>query len=268
MKQLCASLVLLLLAGFASAQEPETTVGMSRRISDLVIPGTKLEVLPIEDRKIPVVMRILQARADGNSYRYELEFFALEPGTHDLKKYLKRSDGTSMDSVPPIIVKVTPVLPPGQIQPNKLQIERSPWLGGYRLLMIVGGVVWVIGMVVIALSFFLPGTRKQVERVSDKPLSLADKLRPLVEGAVAGKLTKPELSQLERNLLAFWRKRLKLENADPEDAILALRNHAEAGPLLQQLEDWLHNPNPKSNVNVESLLKPYTQMAPETLPAV
>jgi hypothetical protein len=36
-----------------------------------------------------------------------------------------------------------------------------------------------------------------------------------------------------------------------------LREHAEAGPLVRQLEAWLHRPEPASDSEIQKLLAPY-----------
>jgi hypothetical protein len=250
----------------ASAQEPraETTVGMTGRLEAVVLPGSELEAKPLTDRKTPVVLRVVAVYPHGTAFRYDLEYFALEPGTHDLRDHLRRKDASPTTDLPPIPVRVNPVLPPGQVEPNKLEIERGPRLGGYRTLLIVLGVVWGVGLVAIVASFFFP-RRKRATVIHEKPLSLADKLRPLVDGAVAGKLTRAELAGLERALLAYWRKRLRLEDTEPGAAIETLRRHPEAGPLLAQLEAWLHRPGPPEPVDVPALLKPYQNLPPEAI---
>jgi hypothetical protein len=86
-----------------------------------------------------------------------------------------------------------------------------------------------------------------------------------VDGAVAGKLSQPQLASLERTLLAFWRKRLRLEHTDPAEAIATLRSHAEAGPLLEQLEAWLHRPGTDRDVDAARLLKPYRDLPADAL---
>ena len=96
-------------------------------------------------------------------------------------------------------------------------------------------------------------------------MSLAERLRPLVEGAVAGRLSRIELANLERALLAYWRKRLALESAEPAAAMDAMRKHPEAGPLLAQLEAWLHRPGPPAAVDVPALLAPYRDLPPEAI---
>jgi hypothetical protein len=46
-----------------------------------------------------------------------------------------------------------------------------------------------------------------------------------------------------------------------------LRQHAEAGPLLQSLEDWLHRPEPAADVDIAALLVPYRDMPAHELDA-
>lgn len=248
----------------ARADTPETTVGMSGRLDGVVLPGPELEAKPATDRKAAVVLRVVAVYPHGTAFRYDLEYFGLEPGTHDLRDYLRRKDGKPLEGVPPLTVKVNPVRPPGQVEPNKLEIETGPRLGGYRLLKIGFLVLWCVGLFVLILSFFFPRRRKAAA-VSDRPVSLADRLRPLVEQATAGKLSQAELAGLERGLLAYWRKRLRLEAAEPGTAMEAMRKHAEAGPLLAQLEAWLHRPGPPEPVDVPRLLAPYRNLPPEAV---
>jgi hypothetical protein len=128
-------------------------------------------------------------------------------------------------------------------------------LGGYWFVLALAGGVWVLGLVAI----LFVGRRKKVGvgRETGKPRTLADHLRPLVEGAVAGRLKPAQLAELERTLLAFWERRLNLSDRKPAEAIAELRRHPEAGPLLQQLEAWLHRPGTAGTVDVAGLLKPY-----------
>ncbi|MBX9626802.1 MAG: hypothetical protein K2X82_23580 [Gemmataceae bacterium] len=251
------------LASAAPAQT-DTTVGMSGKVEGLVLPGPELEAKPLTDRAAPVVLRVVQVYPHGTAFRYDLEYFALEPGSYDLKDYLRRKDGSPTAGLPPIPVTAKPILPPGQIEPNQLTIDPGPRVGGYRLLLIGLGVAWGLGLVAIVLSFFFP-RRRRAAAIDAKPVSLADRLRPLVEGAVAGKLSQGELAGLERGLLAYWRKRLKLEAAEPGAAIDALRRHPDAGPLLAELEGWLHRPGPAAPVDVGRLLAPYRNLPPDAV---
>ena len=45
----------------------------------------------------------------------------------------------------------------------------------------------------------------------------------------------------------------------------ALKADPEAGELLRQLEDWLHNPNPSAPVDLKRLLKPYTNVTAQNV---
>ncbi len=151
---------------------------------------------------------------------------------------------------------VEPVLPPGQIEPHRLSLAPSPFLGGYRLLVLLGGLAWVAGLAAILLA----GRRKRVEASAQasRPATLADRLRPLVDAAMSGKLSPGQHAELERLLIGYWRRRLKLEHAAPASCMAAMRDHVEAGPLLRRLEDWLHRPaGTVEPVDVAALLRPY-----------
>ncbi|HXG09961.1 MAG TPA: hypothetical protein VNK04_09245 [Gemmataceae bacterium] len=238
-----------------------TTVGMAARIDQVVLPGPELEVRPLSDRS-PLVLRIAEVYPHGTAFRYSFVYYGLEPGTFDLRDYLRRKDGSSTADLPPLRVEIQSVLPPGQIEPNPLAMRPSPVLGGYRLLLVGVGILWVAGL----LAILLVGRRKKRDAgAAARPLTVADRLRPLVEKALAGKLTPSQLAELERALLAFWRRRLRLENARPAEAMTLLRAHQEAGPLLAQLEAWLHRPGTAAHVDVAALLRPYQNIPPEAI---
>jgi hypothetical protein len=241
------------------------TVGMSGRIDGVVLPGPELEVKPLDDARAPLVLRVVAVYPHGTAHRYDLVWYGLDPGEYDLKDYLRRKDGSSAEGLPSLRVEVTPVLPPGQVQPNPLEPAGSPRLGGYRVLLIVGVVVWVLGL--LAILFLGRRGRKRAAAGSDRPLTVADRLRPLVERATRGELPQAERAELERTLLAFWRRRLGLEDARPAEAMAVLRAHPEAGVLLGQLEAWLHRPGPVEGVDVAALLKPYQAVREEALAA-
>jgi len=244
--------------------QSDTTVGMSGRLTGVVLPGPELKGKePSRDSRI--VLRVARVDPHGTAFRYELEYYALEPGRYDLRDHLVRAaDGKPAAGLPSIPVTATPVLPPGQVEPNKLEIEPGPRIGGYRTLVIVLVSLWGLGLAALIASFFFP--RRKVSRaVAERPVSLADRLRPLVEGATRGTLSRTELAGLERALLAYWRKRLGLESTEPVEAVEALRKHPEAGPLLAHLEAWLHRPGPQPPVDVAALLAPYRNVPPDVV---
>jgi hypothetical protein len=236
---------------------------MPGRLENVVLPGTELEPKPYDDRKRPIVVQRLTAYPHGTAFRYDIEYYGLDPGTHDLRDYLRRKDGGPTADLPPLPVKVNPIRPAGQVEPNKLQIDRGPRVGGYWLMVGAGAVVWVLGLLAIVAWMLWPLLRPQRRLGVARPVSLADRLRPLVEGAIAGKLSRPELASLERALLAFWRRRLDLENTEPAEAMETLRLHPDAGPLLEQLEAWLHKPGARGPADVAALLRPYRDLPPD-----
>lgn len=259
----------LLMPLFAAAGDNDkpattTTVGVSMTWDGLILPGPELEPKPIDNRKTPVVIRIVAVYPHGTDFRYDLSWYGLDVGTYNLCDFLQRKDGKPTSSLPPTIVEVKPIRPPGQVEPNKLTLDRPPQLGGYRALLWILGILWVLGLLGIAASFFFPRTKK-IDAVGPTRETLADRLRPLVEGAIAGKLASNEIAKLERGLLNYWRKRLHLEGTEAGLAFAQLRADREAGPLLTQLEGWLHRPGERDAVDVSALLEPYRNLPAESL---
>lgn len=243
-----------------AAQAP--SVGMPARLGDLVLPGTELEVLATDSRAA-VAARIVVARPHGDAFRYDIEYWGLEPGEHDLRPLLRRKDGSTTDDLPPIPVSVRSVLPQGLVKPHAPENAPLPGLGGYQLLLIAGGVVWVAGLGWIVLS---GRKRRQTARgAAPRARTLAERLRPLVERAVRGELSREERAQLELSLVALWRRRLRLEEQRPSEVLAILRAHAEAGPLLTKLEEWLHQPEPEREVDLNALLAPYRELSEDAL---
>ncbi len=235
---------------------------MPAKLEQLVLPGPELEARPIEDRRSAMVVRVAGAYPHGSAFRYDIIYYGLEPGRYDLKDYLRRKDGSSMEGVPSIPVSVQAILPPGQVEPHGLILGPSPWLGGYRLLILVGGLVWFGVLAALALA----GRRKRQAEVEQMAwrATLADRLRPLVMAASTGTLDAGRRAELERLLIGYWRRRLGLEDLPPARVIAALRAHPEAGALLRRLEDWLHRPaGSAGNVDVAALLAPYRDIPAE-----
>lgn len=240
------------------AQEVETrttTVGMVGHLAEIKIPGSELEVIPLEDRDTPLVVRIVRVFPHGTDFRYEIEYYGLEPGSYDLRDFLRRKDGSSADEIPELPVEIVTELPEGQVEPNQLITKKPPRLGGYMPLVIFGGIVWVVGLVLI-IVWCLNLKSGQVTQAT-RPKSLAEKLRPLVDRAVAGEASHEELASLERSLFTYWQKRLNLHSASPSEAIRELRKHPEAGGLMGKLESWLHHPEDQPDLDIDALLKPY-----------
>ena len=248
-------------SGFACAQR-RTSVGMPARIDDLVLPEVLLAA-PIEDKKTPVILRILERVPQGTQQRYSIEYYGFEPGTFDLLDFLVRADGQELDGAPEVLVTIEPILPVEDMEPRDLAVQEFDSVGGYRFWMIFLGIAWGVGLLVILLAGRRFGWRKE-RAVPRGPLTLADRLRPLVESARAGTLDRSRKAELERLLLTYWRRRLNLLDVRPERAFAALRSHAEAGPLVRSLEEWLHRPGGAEDVEVEVLLRPYANVSADT----
>jgi hypothetical protein len=238
----------------AQDEAPRTTVGMRGRLAEVVLPGSALEVVPLLP-DAPLVVRITACSPHGTACRYDLEYYALEPGRYDLTRELRRADGTATGELPPLWVEVLSVLPPGQVEPSALEPGAPPALGGYRRALWIGGALWVAGL----LAILLLGRRRRRGVTAEivAPRTLAERLAPLVLAAARGDLDEAGLAELERLLLAHWRDRLGLRDARPVDAMRALRAHPEGGALLRQLEAWLHAKEPQRDVDVAALLAEY-----------
>jgi hypothetical protein len=246
-----------------AAVSARSSVGMPVRIEQIVLPGPELEPVPVTDKTL-VVIRIDKVYPHGTAFRYDLVCYGLQPGEHDLRRFLQRKDGSATDDLPALPFTVETRLATGQIEPHGLAFSTWPWLGGYRVLLVLAGTIWVLGLIWLV----YPRRRKFVVEASqtkEAPLSLADRLRPLVTEAVAGKLAPAKLAELERALVSYWRRRLNLENLTPAEAVSQLRAHPEASPLVTQLENWLHRPAGDQPVDVARLLEPYRNIAPDAL---
>lgn len=260
-----AWLACALLAPLAAAQ----SVGLPGRIEELVLPGSELEVRA-RSAEDPIVLRITRVSPHGDGFRYDLEYTGLEPGKFDLRDALRRKDGTPLTSetgaaspLPPIEVEITSVLAPGVVKPNAPRGRDVPAMGGYVASLIAGGVAWIVGLVLI-----LRMGRKRGEvrtSLAARPRTLAERLTPLVERAMKGELTRSERAQLEMSLVAFWRRKLGLEADAPAQTLPILRRHPQAGPLLESLEAWLHQPNTPRDVDLQALLAPYADLPADAM---
>lgn len=248
-----AILLLTVVLAAQARNERESTVGMRARIDELVLPGTELAVGPTTHES-PVVVRITAVRAHGEDFRYDLEWTGLEAGTHDLKDYLIRKDGSGVDDLPAIEVTVGATLDPEETEPSDPEPVRPPDVSGYSTQFVVATVIWIVGLLAI---LFVGRKRRQPATAPDAPPTLADRLRPFVEAAATGKASDAEKAELERLLVAFWRERLGLQELKADRAIVAIRSHEEAGELLRQLEAWLHMPHPPQEIDLPALLEPY-----------
>ena len=265
------------LAGFSMALaslfvgEPEEAersapVGMSVRVDEVVLPGPRLEAKPIE-LEASIIVRVVNVFPHGDAFRYNFDWYGLEPGDYDLTDFLQRVDGSSTDNLPALEILVTSALPPGQVKPRPPGAAEMDGLGGYQLLIILFGVLWFGGLIII----LVVGRRRRVDEGEagiHRKLTLAERLRPLVAQALAGQLSRTERAELEMALLLFWRRKLGLAEEPPARALAKLRGHEEAAPLLVALEEWLHSPSAREIPNLDELLAPYRGESADALDEV
>jgi hypothetical protein len=253
----------LLTAGdITAAEDPSSSVtkgnvGMSIQLDQVVITGPELEVIPLSDEKQPLVLRIEAVWSHGSDFRYDFSFYGLEPGTFDLKSQLRRKDGSSLEEVQSIPVIIESILPPGKAEPAALEHHFIPVPGGYKQWMTTLGILWIAGLIGIAWS--MRKRKKTGDAASDAtpPLSLGEKLEPLVKAVAAGNVSGNEKAELERLLLTFWSKKLDLKDLKSSKRIQKLKEHPEAKTLICAVEKWLHSPESVDEAEIQSILKPY-----------
>jgi hypothetical protein len=255
---------LLLLAASVCAQarnERAAKVGMRAYIEQLVLPGSELAIGALQ-REDSVALRIVKVWPHGSTFRYDLEWTGLEPGTYDLRKWLVRKDGSAASDLPPIPVEVTGVLAASVREPSEPDPVPAPDLGGYSTLQIVFFVLWGLGLLAI---LFVGRKRKARPVAPPAAPTLADRLRPLVEAVAQNRADTAAKAELERTLVSFWRLRLGLRDERAYEAIAAIRRHAEAGELLRTVELWLHAPEPPKDLDLNRLLAPYRHVTADSL---
>ncbi len=243
MNRIFLFLILTLLTGVREARTqtpPSSGVGLSGEVRDVLLPGSLLRVKPDPGGRSDVVLRITESYPHGTvGFRYDLSWTAYRAGSHNLSEYLERVDGGPAGDLPAVLVEAVSVLPPGP--PGTLAVFEAPLpeVGGYRTFLIAAGVVWAAG-----LAGLVMWRRKRVpESVSatESEVTLADRLRLLLEKARGGTLGPEEKARLDRLVLGFWRERLDLTEVPLLEALRRMRDHPEAGALLRQVEEWLHS---------------------------
>lgn len=249
--------VLLSLPLSADTAPPTTRVGLPVTLTDLYIPGGEAKARPRPNHEPPIVIRLVAVKPAAGGKRYDLEVYGLEAGTYDLADYLVAADpATPPRFEQPIPLVVTTGLPPGLPRPAELTVNPPPRIGGYRLLAWILGIVWFLGLLALLL---LKRRTTAAGAPPPAPPTLAERLHALVTLASEGRLDADQQATLERLILGHWHQRLpELAALPPAEALARLRHHDEAGPLLRQLEQWLHARKPAIDAGqIEELLAPY-----------
>lgn len=253
------ALLLVLLSGefsLAQQQETESPLGFPTTITDLYIPGSKVEPIPRKDSEASLVIRILEVKPASDGFRYDLEVYGLDPGTHRISDYLQRIDATPLEPVEHSL-QITTTHPLDSLpEPESLKLVDPEKLGGYRLLSIVLGVLWL--GVFLFILFYKKRGPKEAEP-PPAPLTLHEKLQGLVTKASDGNLSEDQKAQLERLIVGHWKQKVpELQELPTSQALRKLRSHPEASPLLLKLEEWLHAPKgTASQTDINTLLEPF-----------
>ena len=241
-------------------RSPVPTVGTEGQL-DVVLGYEDLEPAPVDPRA-DLIVRIAERRRWGTGWRYDLRYVTAIPGAFDLATALRRPDGSTPD-LPALEVEAVGLLAddhdgtlggigggPGQ---------RWPW---YGYLATAIGLAWIGTMTFLLLNLWKPKPA-DAEAATAHRATLADRLRPLVEGAAKNELTPEQRGELERLLVKVWRRRVNVAGGSHAEMIRRLHAHPDAGPLLIALERWLHRPPGSESVDeaeITRLLEPYRNL--------
>lgn len=239
----------------------DVTVGMSGQITQIVLPGSRLIPKEVDPRKTAIVLRIDEVYPHGDTYRYDFTWFGLEPGTHDLRDFLSREDGSPTTDLPSIKVNVNSVLPNDTLRPNDVTTGFLARIGGYRVVVIIAVAVWVVGLLAI---LFVGKPRRDTAAADqqDTAIDPVDHICRLVDRALAtGELSTEEKADLDVRIMNFWRERRDLGDRSLSESLSALKNDEEAGPLLNGLERWLYSKTPPNANEIKAMLQPLRQLA-------
>lgn len=238
----------------AFAEIPEARVGQPLTLTDIYIPGGAVEPKPRRDRTPPLVVRLLETKSAQDGYRYDFEITGLDPGKHDLADFLTAVNPANAPEMPEILLEITSGLPEGIVLPAELPPAEIPALGGYKNKMIAAAAVWCAGL--IALVVWIRRKKPDAAVSSEHAPTLAERLQPLLERAASGNLDDAGRASLERLVIGRWREKLpEISALPPAEAMVKLRAHPEASPLILQLERWLHaREGNVSTADIEALL--------------
>ena len=242
---------------YAEELQQSALVGRSVTYDEVVLEGPELKPKPIDDNTA-VVVRIKEVYPHGSAFRYSFDVYGLEPGTFNVLDFLQRSDGSEVADFRLSPCKCSRRYAMDRSNPSRLTIGRSPWLGGYRLALLLGGLAWIVGLIWLVRLGRKPATD---EAHQDQPTDHYGRPAASVGSRCAGRQTRQRSARDARAIASGALARATCaDEMEPLEALSALREHEEAGQLLRSLEDWLHRPDPPQEVDVEALLRPYADV--------
>ena len=231
-------------------------IGIKIQIKDKVIPGPELEAKPLT-KESAVVLRIKGVYPHGNAFRYDYEYYGLEPGSYDLGNYFQSKTNKPLINKPKLPILFKSSLPQEQIKPNPPGDGQLPHFTKYKNILIIGATIWLFGL--LFLIFYGRKKLNLIKPSTDESLSPAEILLPLVKAAKQGNLGKNDQAKLERTLILFWSNQLNLNDKSPKIILSTIKSHPEAKPLFQKLESWFHSPQPEEPSDLDALLEPYSK---------
>ncbi len=264
-----SSVLVLVMATFATVlgapQDVQDEGAADRGISGRVTFTSShedLDARPDQDLSSPLLVRVRRTGGEGDMIRYEATYIGSVEGTFDVADFLVRRGGGPIEDVPPLVVSIASNLPVGHgTDVFEAPVGIEPIGGGNRRLLIAAIALWVAFPFVRLGVRLLRRTEEPEEAVEAPAPTLADQLRPLVEGAASGTLSVDERARLELLLFRAWRERLELSDADQASVLSVLRRHPESSPLVTALEGWLHAPAPSvDEAEIGALLEPYRSL--------
>jgi hypothetical protein len=232
-------------------------VGRGVEIRDVLLPGAELRVRKSRGLAEALVLRITATYPHGTvGFRYDFHCVPMVSGTHDLSRFLERTNGEAANGLPPIVVEATDVLPagpPGELkEPPATAVPRA---GGYEALIPYGIGLWVASG--LAVCWYFRKREAQGEIASSIPAPTAgEQVKALLHRAISQPLGIAEQAELERLLLAYGREQLGLVHATDPAVYRALRENPNTASWLRTLEAWLHRPStsPPSSEELRELL--------------
>ena len=230
--------------------------------------GDPLQAKLDQDLSSPLLVRVTDlSGADPTSeHRYRIDYIGAVAGSFDLRSMITHRDGTPATEIAPIPVKIVSELPE-KFGSDLFIVSAKPLFARsyYRVILGLIAAIW------IAIPIFV-FVRRAIRNRPAPPApppppapTLADQLRPLVEGAMNQGLSVPDQARLELLLMAFWSERRNFAALQPAEAIEKLRTDPEASTLLLAIERWLHargGASPQAAQGLSQLLDPYRGHAP------
>ena len=229
--------------------------------------NSQLVAMAEQTSESDVLVRLERMDQDDSGFeppfQYKVQFFGAQAGDYDLSNWISLEDGSKPvtgGQVPSMWVRIVSDLPPEK--GTSLYEIADPALyspSGYRRIAFALGTIWLLTPLVL---LFL-NRREKFEppaQIVTPPLTLTDRLRPLIESAHRGSLTTEQKGQMELLLYVFWQQRLKLPGSLTQ-SIPLMRSDKTAGHLLRTLEAWVHcRPDRRPVLDestLQALLEPY-----------